>query len=139
RAGVVVGRALQAERRLTSRSVFRFVSIATVFLVFTAGAAEATVDQGDFKTFWDGVWWAVVTVTTVGYGDLYPHSVPGRLIAMLLMSAAIGFISVVTVSIASVFVKTERQDETAAIAETLARIEADLAELKARVRPSQTA
>ena len=74
-----------------------------------------------------------MTVTTVGYGDLYPHTVPGRLIAMLLMLVGIGFIAVLTASIASVFVKTDREDETEAIVETLRRIERDLAELKAQL------
>lgn len=133
RVAVVVGRALQAERRLTSRSAFRFVAIATLSLVFILGAAEATVDRGDFGSFWDGIWWAVVTVTTVGYGDLYPKTVAGRLIAMLLMFVGIGFISVLTASVASLFVKTDRQDETGEIAQTLRRIERDLAELKAQL------
>ena len=133
RAGVIVGRALQAERRLTTASMFRFVSVATVFLVFTAGAAEATVDGGDFKTWWDGVWWAVVTVTTVGYGDVYPHTVGGRVIAMLLMLVGIGFISVLTATVASFFVKADRDDGQREVAETLARIEAELAELKTRL------
>jgi voltage-gated potassium channel len=142
RVVVVLSRALQAERRLTTRSVFRFAAIGTVFLVFIAGATEATVDHGDFKSFWDGIWWAVVTVTTVGYGDLYPHTVAGRLIAMLLMLVGIGFIAVLTASVASLFVKTDRQDERAEaeeqraeIAGALKRIESDLAELKARLDP----
>jgi voltage-gated potassium channel len=143
RVVVVVARALQAERRLTSRSVFRLASIATVFLVFIAGAVQATVDSGDFKSFWDGVWWAVVTVTTVGYGDIVPHTVSGRLVAMLLMVAGIGFISVLTATIASFFVKEERQEERAEsqeeraeMAAALKRIEADLADLKARLDPA---
>jgi len=135
RIGVVLSRALQAERRLTTKNTFRFAAIATLFLVFIAGAAQATVDQGEFKTFWDGIWWAVVTVTTVGYGDIVVHSVAGRLIAMLLMLVGIGFIAVLTASVASIFVKSERQEETEAIAQTLAQIQADLAELKARLNP----
>ena len=133
RIAVVIGRALQAERRLTTRSVFRFAAIATVFLVIIAGATEATVDSGDFKTFWDGIWWAVVTVTTVGYGDIKVHTVAGRLIAMLLMLVGIGFIAVLTASVASVFVKSERADETSEIVESLKRIEQDLAEVKAQL------
>jgi voltage-gated potassium channel len=109
------------------------ISIATVFLVFIAGAVEATVDTHHFTSFWNGVWWAVVTVTTVGYGDLYPRSVPGRLIAMLLMLVGIGFISVLTATIASLLVKVDRQDETDKVALALARIETELADIKARL------
>jgi voltage-gated potassium channel len=133
RAGVVLARALQAERRLTSRNAFRFVSIATAFLVFIAGAVEATVDEHDFTSFWNGIWWAVVTVTTVGYGDVYPRSVPGRLIAMVLMLVGIGFISVLTATIASMFVKGDRENDDEGLAQALARIEAELAEIKMRL------
>jgi voltage-gated potassium channel len=65
RAGVVISRALQAERRMSSGSALRAAVLATVFLTVLAGAVQSTVDTGDFATFWDGVWWAVVTVTTV--------------------------------------------------------------------------
>ena len=85
RAVVIVSRALQAERRLASTSAFRLVALATIFLVVIAGIVQAEVDRGEFATFWDGIWWASVTVTTVGYGDLYPSTVAGRLVAIALM------------------------------------------------------
>jgi voltage-gated potassium channel len=132
RAAVVVSRALQAEKRLTSASGFRFVALATVFLVIIAGAVQAEVDQGEFATFWDGVWWAVVTVTTVGYGDLYPTTVAGRLVGIALMLLGIGFLAVLTATVSSRFVKADREEETNEILETLRRLEADIAELKAR-------
>jgi uncharacterized membrane protein len=62
----VLARALQAERKLSSGAVFRFTGLVTVLIVVVAGAAESLVDHGDFKSTWDGVWWATVTVTTVG-------------------------------------------------------------------------
>jgi voltage-gated potassium channel len=133
RAGVVLSRALQAERRLTSANAFRFVAIATVFLVFIAGAVEATIDQGHVPSFWDGIWWAIVTVTTVGYGDVIPKSVAGRIVAMVLMLVGIGFVAVLTATIASLFVKQDSRDEQTDIADALARIERDLAEVKARL------
>ena len=85
RVGVIVARALQAERRMTSGQVFRVVALITLFIVVVAGAAQATFDADEFHSVWDGVWSAMVTVTTVGYGDLYPKDVEGRLIAMVVM------------------------------------------------------
>jgi voltage-gated potassium channel len=133
RAGVVIGRALQAEKRLTSANAFRFISLATIFLVVVAGAVQATVNEGEFHTFWDGVWWAVTTVTTVGYGDLYPTTVAGRIVAIVVMLVGVGFLAVLTATVASLFVKAERSEETDAIVEALARIGADVSELKSRV------
>ena len=100
-------------------------------------AAQSLVDNGDFHTTWDGIWWAVETVTTVGYGDLQPTSVQGRIVAMVVMLFGIGFLSVLTATIASWFVKTERSDETAVLLTALMRIEADLAELKEQVADSR--
>ena len=131
RAGVIIARAIQAERRLTSAVMFRTVGLATVFLVVIAGAAQAEIDNEEFKSFWDGVWWAVVTVTTVGYGDLYPKNVPGahrdrpdadrdRVPRRL------------TATIASQFVKADQNDDNAEILRLLRQLETDVAELKSR-------
>ena len=131
RVSVIVSRALQAERRLNSGQVFRLVALLTLFLVVVAGAAQATVDANEFKSVWDGIWWAVVTVTTVGYGDLYPKDVEGRIIAMLLMLVGIGFLSVLTATIASRFIQQDTDSDE--VLETLRRIEADVADLKVRL------
>ena len=133
RAAVIIGRSLQAERRLTSTNVFRFAALGTVFLTVLAGAVQSTIDTHDFKTFWDGIWWAVVTVTTVGYGDVYPTSDAGRIVAIIVMLVGVGFLAVLTATIASFFVKEDRSDEDNTITATLARIEADLAALKTRL------
>jgi voltage-gated potassium channel len=80
-----------------------------------------------------GIWWAVHTVTTVGYGDLTVKTVQGRIIAMVVMVFGIGFLSILTATVASRFVKTERGGETDEILAALARLEAELAELKQRL------
>ena len=129
---MVVSRALQAEKRLTSRDGFRFIALATIFLVVIAGAAQAELDASEFHSFCDGIWWAVVTVTTVGYGDLYPTTVAGRIVGIALMLVGIGFLAVLTATISSQFVRANRADETNQVLEAPRRLEADVAELKAR-------
>ena len=78
----------------------------------------------------------MVTVTTVGYGDLYPKTVGGRIVAMVVMLFGIGFLSVLTATVASYFVKSDRGTETETILAALGRLEADIAELKQRLSPS---
>lgn len=131
RAGVIISRAMQAERRLTSGETFRIVALLTLFIVVVAGAAQATFNANEFDSIWDGVWWAVVTVTTVGYGDLYPQDVEGRLIGIVVMLLGIGFLSVLTATVATRFIKSDTASDE--VIETLRRIEADVAELKARL------
>ena len=92
RASIVVARAVQAERRLTTGNKFRLVALATIFLVVMAGAVQAEVNAGEFESLWDGIWWAVVTVSTVGYGDLYPTSVSGPHHRDRAMMLGIGFL-----------------------------------------------
>lgn len=93
------------------------------------------MDEEHVSSVWDGIWWAVVTVTTVGYGDVYPRSVGGRIVAMIVMLFGIGFLSVLTATIASRFVQTDTHTEE--MKATLARIEAELAEMKRQLaRPA---
>lgn len=135
RAGVLISRALQAERRLSSRNALRLAVLATIFLTVLAGAVQSVVDAGDVKSFWEGVWWAIVTVTTVGYGDIPITTVPGRIVAIVLMLVGIGFLAVLTATVASHFVKVDSADESGEILETLKRLEADVAEMKAQLGP----
>lgn len=133
RASALITRAVQAERSLTSGTTLRLVALATLFLVVIAGAAQATFDSGDFATVWDGVWWSVVTITTVGYGDKYPTTVSGRMIGIVVMLVGIGFLSVLTATIASHFVKAERSSETEEILTAINRLEDELTKLRSDV------
>lgn len=72
--------------------------------------SERNVEGSNIKTFSDGLWWAVTTVTTVGYGDRYPTTTEGRLLAVLLMITGISLVGVITASVAAWFVKLS-QDE----------------------------
>jgi voltage-gated potassium channel len=128
RVGMLASRAVQAERRLASGTVLRSVVLITVLVIVVGGAAESFVDAEDFPSIWDGIWWSVVTVTTVGYGDVYPRSVDGRIIAIIVMLVGIGFLSVLTATIASSFIQSDTHLED--VKGSLTRIEAELADVK---------
>jgi voltage-gated potassium channel len=137
RLTAILTRLIQRERTLSSGTVFRIAAMLTLLVVVIAGAVEALIDTSDFHSTWQGIWWAAVTVTTVGYGDVYPKSVGGQIVAVVVMIFGISFLSILTATIASGFVKTERGDETDAILQAIARVESDLAELRELVRPAE--
>jgi len=84
--------------------------------VVVFGVLEHWFDDQTFPTVWLGMWWALQTVTTVGYGDIVPASTVGRAFASFLMLGGLAFLSVVTATITSSFV-ARRQAEMAANAE----------------------
>ena len=90
------------------------VAIASIFIAYVAAVqvtiSERGVEGSNIKNFGDGLWWAVTTVTTVGYGDRFPVSTEGRLLAVLLMIAGISLVGVITASVASWFVKMSQNE-----------------------------
>jgi voltage-gated potassium channel len=81
--------------------------------------------EDDVST-WDGVWWAVSTMTTVGYGDEFPVTVAGRLLAMGLMIIGIGFIAVLTGAVAERFLATQIEESGAQVTEEVDQAEAEV-------------
>ena len=84
-----------------------YLGLILPLLIFTCSLgvyeAEHLVPGAKITTFGDSVWWAFVTVTTIGYGDYYPITVEGRMIAVLLMLSGLALVSVITVTFASWF------------------------------------
>lgn len=88
--------------------------LATVILIFGSSLVIYQIED-TIPSYADGVWWAVVTATTVGYGDLSPETTIGRLIAVILMIFGIGLLGTVTSAVAAFFMnkkETARQEET---------------------------
>lgn len=68
--------------------------------------------SGPITSYWDALWWAVTTITTVGYGDTYPLTPAGRVVGMLLMLVGIALFGVLTAAVAAYFVeRTEDEEE----------------------------
>lgn len=131
-----------------ARAVLRHHGLSYVLLAFAAlvlvGAAvvlEVERDQPDatIASYPDALWWAMTTVTTVGYGDRFPVTAPGRGVATLLMIAGIALFGVVSATVASYFVEqaAEQRDEhdtsTRELAAKLDHVARRLEELHARL------
>jgi voltage-gated potassium channel len=124
RLGVLGGRAIRSEHVFTSRETFRYIALLTGLLVVVAGATISVADKHEFPNIGLGMWWAITTVTTVGYGDVVPHTVAGRVIAACLMFVGIGFLSLLTATIASTFVSKDAQASGPTLADVMLKLQA---------------
>ena len=127
--------AVRYARRLFTLDGLRYGALLALITVLAGGAAFAHAEGEEVST-WDGVWWAVTTMTTVGYGDLYPSTDTGRAVAILVMVVGIGFLSLLIGSVSERFLTAGVEEEVAEAERELeedvnaARVEV-LAELRA--------
>ena len=124
---------------MTPRRAAVVIAVVSATITVVAGLLMTVVDRHGFPSLGVGLWWAVQTVTTVGYGDHVPETAAGQILAALVMLVGIGFVTVITASITSSFVERSRLKERdvngqgassaeqfATIQEQLDRIEAAL-------------
>ena len=122
----------QESRELRPRDAAFLVVIVWLLAVVIWGVAEHLIDQKTFPTIWLGMWWALQTVTTVGYGDIVPEQTAGKLVATLLLLGGLAFISVVTASITTGFIaRRERQQRESGDDPILQRLDQIAARLDA--------
>jgi voltage-gated potassium channel len=101
----------RAQRVVANRRVFPFLAAITAVLAVGVGILVRFVDHRDFHTIGDGIWWAVVTLATVGYGDIVPHTTWGRVIGVVVIVLGVTFLSFLTATVTSLFVASD-QDES---------------------------
>jgi len=121
----------------TARRAAGIIAGFTVLITVGGGILERVIDRREFPTIGKGLWFALQTVTTVGYGDVTPRQADGRFIAAVVMLAGIGFLAVITASVTASLVESSRRRFAAKsevdvtrrleeVSERLARIEAAL-------------
>lgn len=108
RVVIAIGFLSRAAQSLRAR-INIYLGVVLPLLIFTCSLgiyeAEHQAVGANIKSFGDAVWWAFVTVTTIGYGDYFPVTFEGRAIAVLLMLSGLALVSVITVSFASWFLE----------------------------------
>jgi hypothetical protein len=99
--------------------------------VVVFGVVERLIDPDTFDNVWLGMWWAIQTVTTVGYGDVVPGSTAGKVIASFLMLGGLSLFAVVTGAITSAFVaQAQRRMAGDPVVEKLDELSAEVTALR---------
>src|SRR5262249_50764004 len=135
---VLMPRANLIERRMTRflreppsvRLAVGVIVTATAIVVVGSGVAMRLLDHDEYDNVWVGMWWALQTVTTVGYGDVTPREVSGRIVASLVMLYGIAFLTIIIAAITSTFVARAERERQKADAD---KIEAPEARVEARI------
>lgn len=117
--------------RLTLFRVIRTIVVLAAILVITGGIVIRAVEPATFTSLGLSFWYAVTTVTTVGYGDVVPHTTAGRLVGTVLMLAGVSLIPLVTSVAVSILTTKRTQVLYEAQDERLTRMEARLDQLAA--------
>jgi voltage-gated potassium channel len=99
-------------RAVTPRGAAVVIATVSTSMTVGTGILMTVADHDNFPSIGSGLWWAVQTVTTVGYGDHVPATVAGQLIAALVMLLGIGLLTVITAAITSTFVSRTRLEQT---------------------------
>jgi voltage-gated potassium channel Kch len=133
------------ERRMTRflreppsvRTAAGVIVTATTVVVVAGGVLMRLLDHAEYSNVWVGMWWALQTVTTVGYGDVTPKNPSGRIVAILVMLQGIAFLAITTAAITSTFVaRASKERERAQAADeddAEVRIEARLLSIDQRL------
>jgi voltage-gated potassium channel len=130
-------------RATTPRVAGVLIATVSTSLTVVAGLLITVADHDNFPSVGSGLWWAVQTVTTVGYGDDVPTNVSGQLLAALVMLVGIGFLTVITAAITSTFVSRSRREQApsdadAALAEQFRQLDSRLERIEAALGRSSS-
>jgi voltage-gated potassium channel len=119
------------------RTAAGVIVTATAMVVVGGGVLMWLLDHDEYANVWVGMWWALQTVTTVGYGDVTPKHTSGRIVAAFVMLEGIAFLTIIIAAITSTFVARATAEREAAEAaddeKAEERLEAALDDLKARL------
>jgi voltage-gated potassium channel len=94
-------------RGVFSLQGLRYAALIVFTIVVGGGVIFVAVEPQQHLSTWDGLWWAAETVTTVAYGDIYPTTALGRIVATVVMTAGIGFVALLTGALAQRFLYGE--------------------------------
>ena len=114
-----------ARSRINSGKIFPLLAGTLAVLAISAGVIVRLIDHRDFASLGDALWWSIVTLATVGYGDIVPHTTWGRIVGSVVIVFGITFISILTATVTSYFISANQEDFAADVAEAAEQDRAD--------------
>ena len=109
-----------------------------IYIIYTSIAilivSASMYSISEHVPYGESLWWAIATATTIGYGDISPHTFLGKLAAILLMVIGIGFVGVLTSFLTNFFIQDHTNDRMATVLNKLSDLEKSNRELQAEVR-----
>lgn len=96
---------------ISVRNAASVIVTATFIVVVGGGIAIRAIDHREYSSIWEGMWWSVQTVTTVGYGDVTPKDTAGKIVGVVVMLEGIAFLAIVTAAITSAFVTRAQREQ----------------------------
>jgi voltage-gated potassium channel len=136
------------QRAVSRRRIFPYLAVATLTLALLAGLVMTLVDEKDFPNYGLAVWWAIVTLATVGYGDVVPTTVPGRIVGSAVIILGVTFLAFLTATVTSLFVSSdqevarerelaEREAADKELRDAIARLEERLTSIESKLGPRE--
>ena len=123
-----------------ARGTFATVALITFVLIVFSSIAVLNVEtapDSTIKTAEDALWWSLATVTTVGYGDVYPRTTVGHFVAAVLMIAGVALFGTFTATVASLFIQQDSRQEEEKIDAVLRKLDALSERLDLREKTAQ--
>lgn len=107
-----------------------YVSLMCIVILLISSVAYSITEKVSFV---EAIWWSIATTTTVGYGDISPHTIIGKVIATILMLVGIGFVGMFTSSVMTFFSEKEDDASMKLVLKKLEKIEQENSELKLKI------
>lgn len=117
------GKIQKSVKRFFKTNGFMYLVIVTVILVLLGAEIYSVAEN---INYFDSIWWAIATTTTVGYGDISPHTEVGRFVAVILMLLGIGLIGSVTSTVTAFFVEEKNDSQNDKLEQELSDIKQEL-------------
>jgi voltage-gated potassium channel Kch len=124
---------LLLQQSLSARGAAAIIAGVAIVITVGGGILARIIDHREYHTIGKGLWFALQTVTTVGYGDVTPAAPSGRFVAAVIMLTGIGFLAVITASVTASMVESSRRRYAASAEEDVSNRLAELSERLARI------